>query len=85
MDEEENISITKLDAEPSLESYNAETDGDLTARKLIGLIKLTVRDTQYYVDFNKVIASGNETSLEDENYLALAIYTTKAPNLSSAI
>ncbi|MDY2727693.1 MAG: leucine-rich repeat protein [Candidatus Onthovivens sp.] len=85
MDEEENISITKLDAEPSLESYNAETDGDLTARKLISLIKITVRYTQYYVDFNKVIASGNETSLEDENYLALAIYTTKAPNLSSAI
>lgn len=81
-DDEGNISIKELTSAPILEDFNPEADGELTLRKIISLVQITIDGKYYYVNFEKVIASGSQESLENQSYLALAIYTTTIPDFS---
>lgn len=80
--EEGIASIKELASAPILEDFNSDVDGELTLRKVISLVQITIDGKYYYVNFEKVIASGSQESLENQSYLALAIYTTEVPNFS---
>lgn len=83
-DDNGNVSIHELANEPVLESYDSNTE-KLTFKKLISLIQISVNNTYYYVNFEKVIASGSQQSLNNDSYLALAIYTSKAPDFGQIV
>lgn len=83
--EEGFTTIQTLNKEPSLETYNENIDGDLTLMKLTSLIQINTDSKYYYINFEKVVASGTEQSLMNETYIALAVYKDKAPDFGSLI
>lgn len=80
--EEGTANIKELASAPIFEDFNPDVDGELTLRKVISLVQITIDGKYYYVNFEKVIASGSQESLENHSYLALAIYTTEVPKFS---
>lgn len=78
---ESKIIIKELDIEPSLTYYDEEKDGRLTAKLLLELLKISIDGSYYYITLERAVASGSDSSLTDNSYLALGIYTDEVPDL----